>query len=87
MLNKTNPAVQDYFLTSPDSVSRHWLKAGAAGWRLDVMGDASFPDGYWETFRSVVKQTKPERADHRRDCGRRTAPCCASCAATGPIPP
>ena len=23
------------------------------------MGDSSFPNGYWETFRQVVKETKP----------------------------
>ena len=43
----------------PDSVSRHWLKGGASGWRLDVSGDPSFPDGYWESFRNVVKGTDP----------------------------
>jgi hypothetical protein len=24
---------------------------------MDVMGDSSFPAGYWETFRGVVKET------------------------------
>lgn len=56
-INKRNLAVQEYFLTGPNSVSRYWLKQGARGWRLDVMGDASFPPGYWETFRQVVKAT------------------------------
>lgn len=60
VINKSLPAVQEYFLTAPDSVSRHWLNAGAEGWRLDVMGDASFPPGYWETFRGAVKETEPE---------------------------
>ncbi len=59
VLMKSLPQVQQYFLTSQDSVSRHWLNAGASGWRLDVMGDASFPAGYWETFRGVVKGTNP----------------------------
>ncbi len=59
VLNKSNPAVQAYFLTSPDSVAKHWLVGGANGWRLDVMGDASFPNGYWQTFRQVVKTTDP----------------------------
>jgi hypothetical protein len=27
---------------------------------MDVMGDSSFPNGYWETFRQVVKETDPE---------------------------
>ena len=59
VLDKSNPAVQQYFLTNPDSVSRRWLQAGASGWRLDVSGDASFPADYWPTFRSVVKSTDP----------------------------
>jgi glycosidase len=60
VLNKTNPQVQQYFLTAPNSVSRHWLKEGAGGWRMDVSGDPSFPNGYWETFRQVTKSTKPD---------------------------
>jgi glycosidase/fibronectin type 3 domain-containing protein len=60
VLKKTTPAVQSYFLTGADSVTKHWLQQGASGWRLDVMGDASFPSGYWETFRQTVKQTKPD---------------------------
>jgi glycosidase len=59
VLTKTNPAVQQYFLTQPSSVTRLWLKRGASGWRLDVSGDASFPAGYWETFRSIVKGLDP----------------------------
>ena len=27
---------------------------------MDVSGDASFPAGYWETFREVVKATRPD---------------------------
>ncbi len=60
VLNKSNPDVQAYFLTNDNSVSRYWLVNGAAGWRLDVMGDASFPNGYWESFREVVKSTKSD---------------------------
>jgi len=60
VLQKTNPAVQSYFLTAPSAVTRYWLREGAAGWRLDVAGDPSFPDGYWQTFRNVVKQTDPQ---------------------------
>ncbi len=55
VINKTLPEVQAYFLTGSNSVSRNWLNQGASGWRLDVMGDASFPNGYWEQFRTVVK--------------------------------
>ena len=60
VLTKSNAAVQQYFLTSTDAVAKHWLKAGASGWRLDVSGDASFPNGYWESFRDVVKATKSD---------------------------
>jgi glycosidase/fibronectin type 3 domain-containing protein len=60
VLTKTNAQVQAYFLTSQDSVSKHWLRGGASGWRLDVMGDPSFPVGYWETFRTQVKTTKSD---------------------------
>ncbi len=60
VINKTLPEVQAYFLTNQDSVSRHWLVLGAGGWRMDVMGDSSFPDGYWQQFRDVVKTTKPD---------------------------
>ncbi len=60
VLTKSNPQVQAYFLTNPDSVSRHWLDAGASAWRLDVMGDSSFPNGYWETFRQIAKGEKSD---------------------------
>ncbi|MDX6511080.1 MAG: hypothetical protein QOE36_584, partial [Gaiellaceae bacterium] len=60
VLQKSRADVQSYFLSAPGSVSRYWLNQGASGWRLDVAGDASFPSGYWETFRSAVKQTDPQ---------------------------
>ncbi len=60
VLNKSLPAVQNYFITGTNSVSKFWLKNGASGWRLDVMGDSSFPNGYWQSFRSTVKGTQPD---------------------------
>ncbi|HEX5013360.1 MAG TPA: alpha-amylase family glycosyl hydrolase [Candidatus Limnocylindrales bacterium] len=60
LLTKSLPAVQAYFLTAPDSIAKRWLAAGASGWRLDVSGDASFPNGYWESFRSIVKAADPD---------------------------
>lgn len=60
VIDKSLPEVQEYFLTDDDSITRRWLEDGASGWRLDVSGDPSFPDGYWETFREVVKETDPE---------------------------
>jgi glycosidase len=60
VINKSLSDVQQYFLTGSNSVSKYWLKQGAGGWRMDVMGDASFPAGYWKTFRDVVKTTKSD---------------------------
>ena len=60
VINKTLPEVQEYFLTAENSVSKYWLQQGASGWRLDVSGDPSFPNGYWETFRDVTKGTNAE---------------------------
>ena len=60
VLTKTLPAVQQEFLTDPDSISRLWLRRGAGGWRMDVSSDPSFPNGYWETFRQVVKGMAPD---------------------------
>ena len=60
VINKSDSAVQAYFLTGSNSVTRTWLKQGASAWRMDVMGDSSFPAGYWESFRSVVKSTRSD---------------------------
>jgi glycosidase len=60
VLAKSEAEVQAYFLTAPDSIAKRWIQAGASGWRMDVSGDPSFPDGYWETFRSVVKTADPD---------------------------
>jgi glycosidase len=61
VINKaaSNASVWQYFLTGADAIAKRWLQAGASGWRLDVAGDPSFPAGYWETFRDVVKATRP----------------------------
>ncbi len=60
VLRKTQAEVQSYFLTAPNSIAKRWIKDGASGWRLDVSGDPSFPNGYWESFRSVVKAANPQ---------------------------
>jgi glycosidase len=60
VLAKSNPAVQSYFVDAPDSIARTWIQRGAAGWRLDVMGDPSFPAGWWPSFRQVVKGANPD---------------------------
>ena len=57
VLAKTNPAVIDLVYGGEGAIAREWLRRGAAGWRLDVMMDASFPDGFWAGFRDAVKAT------------------------------
>ncbi len=59
VIRKDLAAVQEYFITADDSVTQYWIRQGTRGWRMDVMGDASFPDGYWEAVRDVVKTTDP----------------------------
>jgi glycosidase len=60
VLDKSNAAVRQYFVTGDDSITSLWLGRGAAGWRLDVMGDPSFPGAYWTDFRQVVKTGYPQ---------------------------
>ncbi len=60
VIKKSEAAVQTYFLTGSNSVSRYWLQQGAGGWRMDVSGDPSFPPGYWEDFRTITKGTKSD---------------------------
>ncbi|HET7828985.1 MAG TPA: alpha-amylase family glycosyl hydrolase, partial [Candidatus Limnocylindrales bacterium] len=60
VLQKSQAAVQEYFVTAPNSIAKRWITAGANGWRMDVSGDPSFPNGYWESFRSVVKAANPD---------------------------
>jgi glycosidase len=59
-LNKREAAVRDLVFAAPDSVATGWLRDGAAGWRLDVMLDGSFPDEFWKEFRTAVKAASPD---------------------------
>jgi glycosidase/fibronectin type 3 domain-containing protein len=60
VLDKANPEVRDLVYAADDAVARHWLNQGADGWRLDVMGDPSFPADFWPAFRTAVQDTKPD---------------------------
>jgi hypothetical protein len=59
VLDKDNPEVRSLIYAADDAVARYWLEEGAAGWRLDVMGDPSFPADFWPEFRQTVKDTDP----------------------------
>ncbi len=48
----------DFVITGPDSVIRHWLRAGADGFRLDVADE--LPDEFLQLLYRTVKEEKPE---------------------------
>jgi len=50
-------AVYDLY-TGPDGIARRWVKAGIAGWRLDVMDNLSH--GFMRRIREAVKATDPD---------------------------
>jgi cyclomaltodextrinase / maltogenic alpha-amylase / neopullulanase len=56
-VNEENP---DYlnFICGEDGIIRRWLRAGAAGWRLDVADE--LPDGFLEALRCAAKAEKPD---------------------------
>jgi len=61
---RTLPAVREdcpgyvtYMVDGPDSVIRHWLRAGADGWRLDVADE--LPDWFIAKIRTAMEETKP----------------------------
>jgi glycosidase len=58
VLDKNHPEVRDLVYAADNAVARYWLDLGASGWRLDVMGDLSFPADFWPEFRQAVKETQ-----------------------------
>ena len=62
---KTLPAVEesdpdylDFIIENEDSVVRHWLRAGASGWRLDVADE--LPGEFIERIRRAMLREKPD---------------------------
>ena len=62
---KTLPAVEesdpdylDFIIENEDSVVRHWLRAGASGWRLDVADE--LPGEFIERIRRSMAKEKPD---------------------------
>jgi glycosidase len=51
------PAVYDMFV-GPDGIAPRWVKAGTAGWRLDVMDNLSH--GFMRKIRAAVKAADPD---------------------------
>lgn len=56
-VNKNDPTYRE-FISGEEGVARHWLKAGASGWRLDVADE--LPSSFLEEF---VKAVKTEKSD------------------------
>ncbi len=57
-VNEMNEKYLDYIIEGPDSVIRHWLEAGASGWRLDVADE--LPDEFIKKLNHAARETKPD---------------------------
>ena len=56
-VREENPAYDNY-INGEDGIIRHWLEAGASGWRLDVADE--LPDDTLALIRSAVKSVDPD---------------------------
>ncbi len=54
-VEESHPAYLDFIIENEDSVLRHWLRAGASGWRLDVADE--LPDVFLEKARAAMDET------------------------------
>ena len=57
-VNEMNQKYLDYIIEGEGSVIRHWLDAGASGWRLDVADE--LPDAFIAKLNAAAKQTKAD---------------------------
>ena len=56
--NKMNPDFIEYIITGEDSVVAHWLKAGADGFRLDVVDE--LPDAFIDLLKKRIREIRPD---------------------------
>ncbi len=56
-INKLEPSYQE-FINGENGVIRHWLRAGASGWRLDVVDE--LPSVFLEQLTAAAKAEKPD---------------------------
>ena len=56
--DKSSRSFRDFAFGARDSVTRHWLDAGASGWRMDVA--PWVPDDFWREWRIAVKADRPD---------------------------
>lgn len=59
-VNEMDPSYRSFILEDDDSVVRHWLRAGASGWRLDVADE--LPMDFLRTMRRRVKELSGDDA-------------------------
>ena len=57
-VREEDPGWRDEIITGPDSVIRHWLRAGVSGYRLDVADE--LPDTTLADIRKAVKSVRPD---------------------------
>ena len=57
-VREDSPSYIQYVIEGEDSVIRHWLRAGASGWRLDVADE--LPDWFIEKIRAVMQRDFPD---------------------------
>ncbi len=57
-VNEHESGWQQFVITDEDSVIRHWIKAGAKGYRLDVADE--LPDDVLAMIHAAARQTDPE---------------------------
>ncbi len=57
-VNKMDPGFLDHIITGEDSVVAHWLRAGADGFRLDVVDE--LPDEFVLMLKKRILQIKPD---------------------------
>lgn len=57
-VRELNEKYLDYIIEGEDSVIRHWLNAGASGWRLDVADE--LPDEFIAKLNRAARETKQD---------------------------
>ena len=57
-VHEDHPGYRSFIFEGEGSVLEHWMKAGAAGWRLDVADE--LPSSFIEGFREKMKSLDPE---------------------------
>ena len=59
-VSEETPSYQDFIIDRDDSVIAHWLRAGAAGWRLDVADE--LPMAFIRKLRQRIRRERPDGA-------------------------